>query len=392
MNHIKRIKLAKLALQMGKQSKNSFLITPTLIDCFDAAITEPEADFLLKVGLNPHRYEELRDLSGRTEAEFRPFFDEVLTKYLMVQREDEPGVRTYELAAIVVGWVEFVLAGGKVDPKRIEFTKSFNEYFKGFRFVGQSSVFSAAYNGFQSNGTPTLRVRGMELAEPKPTSTSVDLDVPVKKLGQHIHPGDAIMGYLDKADQRGEIGLIHCFCRQWRKIVDEPCRFGHASASCISVGFVTTQLVEHGVGRKISKEEAIAIVEDTRRKGAVHTIFHDKDDLDLPEIVICNCCWDCCGFLGSFNRGLTGYGCRSHYLTKQARTADCILCNRCVRYCPAGAISLGDDGAIHVREERCIGCGQCAYQCPRQVYDLVPSNRDVHLPILRAGEARIPVL
>jgi len=389
MSQIKRMKLARLAMLMQEQSQNVFLITPKLIDCFASIISEEEADFLLAAGTETHAEVGLRALSGKTEEEFRPFFNEILRKGLMLMREHEDGARSYDLDAIVVGWVEFVLADGRDAPEKTEFIKNFDEYFRSFAFLGQTGLASALNFFTSKKAKPTMRVSGMELGERPASPRTVRLDAKVAAMAQHIHPADKILGYLDKAAAREQIALLHCFCRRWREILGRQCQFGQATESCLTIGYFSKQLVEHGIGRFITKDQAVAVIEETRQRGSIHVIFHERDELDLPEVVICNCCWDCCGFLGSYNRGLTSYNCRSHYLTARVRPQDCILCNRCVRYCPAGAIRLGDDGQIQVQTQLCIGCGQCAFQCPRQVYDLTRSDRDVFLPILKPSDIRI---
>lgn len=42
----------------------------------------------------------------------------------------------------------------------------------------------------------------------------------------------------------------------------------------------------------------------------------------------------------------------------------CTGCGACVAECPAGAISLDDQGIAVVDKEKCTGCGRCAKACP----------------------------
>jgi NAD-dependent dihydropyrimidine dehydrogenase PreA subunit len=42
----------------------------------------------------------------------------------------------------------------------------------------------------------------------------------------------------------------------------------------------------------------------------------------------------------------------------------CIGCGACVAECPAGAVSLNDQGIAVVDKEKCTGCGRCAKACP----------------------------
>jgi NAD-dependent dihydropyrimidine dehydrogenase PreA subunit len=42
----------------------------------------------------------------------------------------------------------------------------------------------------------------------------------------------------------------------------------------------------------------------------------------------------------------------------------CMGCGACIEECPAGAISLNDQGIAVVDKEKCTGCGKCAKACP----------------------------
>ena len=42
----------------------------------------------------------------------------------------------------------------------------------------------------------------------------------------------------------------------------------------------------------------------------------------------------------------------------------CIGCGTCGGECPAGAISVSDDGKYVIDPDTCIDCGACAGVCP----------------------------
>lgn len=48
----------------------------------------------------------------------------------------------------------------------------------------------------------------------------------------------------------------------------------------------------------------------------------------------------------------------------------CRLCGICPRYCPAGAIAVGE--ALRIDYEYCKGCGICVTVCPLQAFRMVP--------------------
>jgi ferredoxin len=148
--------------------------------------------------------------------------------------------------------------------------------------------------------------------------------------------------------------------------------------------------MKYGFGRAIAKEEALAIIASVQKAGGVHTVFHERDDARRPEVAICNCCWDCCGALGNYNRGAVALHFKSYYLAELADASLCrARCRTCERFCPVAAIARAGDGPVAIDARTCIGCGQCANKCPHGALGLRWEERDVFLPLLRPAAARI---
>jgi heterodisulfide reductase subunit A-like polyferredoxin len=112
------------------------------------------------------------------------------------------------------------------------------------------------------------------------------------------------------------------------------------------------------------------------------------DDADLPQIGICNCCWDCCGILRTYNAGAAPLRYKCFYIAKMADGAKCTGCKICEKYCPTAAIAVVDKKAS-IETRKCIGCGQCAHQCSQSAVELVESIRTAFLPMLKKSEARL---
>jgi ferredoxin len=171
-------------------------------------------------------------------------------------------------------------------------------------------------------------------------------------------------------------------------MADTACRFGHPPQSCIAIGSLARFSVQYGSGRYLSKSEAMDLLRELQTRGAVHQVFHRDEDLNNPEIAICNCCWDCCGVFGSYNRGIIPLNLHSFF---EAVLPDASLCNgcaACAEYCPVEAISIVDD-LCRIDSGKCIGCGQCELQCGRKAIRMVENERMVFLPLVKKSEARI---
>ncbi|MBL7070203.1 MAG: RnfABCDGE type electron transport complex subunit B [Candidatus Omnitrophica bacterium] len=53
----------------------------------------------------------------------------------------------------------------------------------------------------------------------------------------------------------------------------------------------------------------------------------------------------------------------------------CIGYGDCVRICPFGAITTGDEGLPVVDQDKCLACGKCVEGCPKQLFTLVPADK-----------------
>ena len=91
-------------------------------------------------------------------------------------------------------------------------------------------------------------------------------------------------------------------------------------------------------GRYISKEEAYDILQKAEDNGFVHQITNiDGED---KIFAICNCNVNVCYALRTSQLFNTPNMSRSAYVA-HVEKEKCVACGRCVEYCPAGAVTLG---------------------------------------------------
>lgn len=57
----------------------------------------------------------------------------------------------------------------------------------------------------------------------------------------------------------------------------------------------------------------------------------------------------------------------------------CIGFGNCVRACPFGALSMGEDGLPVVDKDICTGCGKCVSTCPQHIMELVTFTAPVEV-------------
>jgi len=357
-----------------------------LFDCLDLAVTEEEAELLLRMGTDHVTRQRAAALSGLPADRFDELFDTLLHKGMLNVDHVEDGEDTYWVAAILVGWAERQLCRGGDTEYQLEFIKRVDRLFAAIRRLNilPLRVLQNLYYRYKTRPFQTVA-----LATPPPGSKkTVQIHRDIASQPSEIHPTSSVLQLVERHAETGLIAVVHCFCRIWRRNVGAPCRFKLPEEACIVLGEEARHAIKYDFGRAISKQEALEIIAKVQKKGAIHTVFHQRDEIHRPEIAICNCCWDCCGMWGSYNRSLTTMHLRCHYQAVVTDHAACNGCQRCELYCPVSAIVVKDGKSV-LDADRCIGCGQCAYQCERDVHAMVHNERDVLLPLRPVSAARI---
>lgn len=135
----------------------------------------------------------------------------------------------------------------------------------------------------------------------------------------------------------GHIGAGRCSCRASRKVLGDGCA-DDDYGWCIGVGDFADYCRETGKGHDISYEEAMAILKRAEDNGFVHQITNIDGENKI--FGICNCNVNICNALRTSQLFNTPNMSRSAYVA-HVDPAKCVACGRCVEYCPAGAVKLG---------------------------------------------------
>ncbi len=112
----------------------------------------------------------------------------------------------------------------------------------------------------------------------------------------------------------------------------------------------------------VTKEEALAVLDETEKIGLVHTVSNVAQGV----FYVCNCCGCCCGIL----RGITEFGIEKSVAAANYYSvidpAKCQGCGTCIDRCQMKAVSVQGEVAA-VDRAKCIGCGLCVTGCPYNV-------------------------
>lgn len=167
-------------------------------------------------------------------------------------------------------------------------------------------------------------------------------------IGMHVIPVEKAISLENKTldiehisywlkKYEGHLGVGICSCRYGRAKLGEGC--GDSSDDwCIGIGDMADYCRETGKGHDITYEEAMKILKNAEDNGFVHQITNiDGED---KIFAICNCNVNICNALRTSQLFNTPNLSRSAY-TAKVEASKCVACGRCVEYCPAGAVKLG---------------------------------------------------
>lgn len=163
--------------------------------------------------------------------------------------------------------------------------------------------------------------------------------IPVEKAidnENHSVNLEHISHWLDKYD--GKYAKSPCSCRLSRQTFDEGCA-DDPMGWCVAMGDMADYVVETNKGGEyIDRDEAMHIFEEAEKNGFVHQITNiDGED---KIFAICNCNVNVCYALRTSQLFNTPNFSRSAYVAK-TDPEKCVACGKCVEYCPAGAVKLG---------------------------------------------------
>jgi Pyruvate/2-oxoacid:ferredoxin oxidoreductase delta subunit len=386
----KKSDLRKLVILMNRQNKRFMPPFEPILQTIDLVIEPEELHLLLKMGTASYSYEQAVALSGMSGEKFNPLFESLKQKAFLGIKLTETGEERYSLHPFIVGWFEGIVTYLIGKPQEKEFAKRYMRFFDTLRdrnifpvrkvmdIMGRHAPLSN-----QSVGTV------YESKNAKGKSTIV-INEQVAVPDSRIYPASSVNDMIMEYGTKSVIGQFKaCMCRKVMANIDEPCRFKMPDdISCMGFGDNIKPYLKYGYMRQVSREEAYDIIQKARDCGAIHTVFHEKDDAKLPQVGLCNCCWDCCGIFRSYNMGAVPLRYSCFYEARIKDSAKCTGCGRCEKFCPTAAIKVVDK-KMELDTKKCIGCGQCVHQCARFVVELVENKRTAFLPMLKKSEARI---
>lgn len=192
----------------------------------------------------------------------------------------------------------------------------------------------------------------------KYSPASLTIEVPM----QGVLPNEQIGSIVEATTK---IAVAHCPCRMSAKILgrtDCP----HSLEVCLKYDEMAEFVVDHGLAREISKDEANHILKASEKEGLVHMVDNAQGQIKHT----CNCCGHYCWNVGIIRRRkIPRDQLMAVYFIRDTELDECIGCGSCADICPVDAVTMADDRPV-LDENWCIGCGVCAVSCPAEVISI----------------------
>ena len=288
--------------------------------------TDVQAEIALKMGVRkPKTLKQMVKITGMDEKELEKQLEQMSFNGLLEYNWENPEhEKQYVLPMFVPGSAEFTNMNSTV----LEEHPEMGRFFERMSRLPLEKITPMVPPGGAGIGMHVI-----------PVEKAIDMNNQAVSL-------EKISYWLDKYD--GKYAASPCSCRKSRKTYDEGCADDPADW-CIAVGDMADYVVETGKGgRYITKEEALEIFKKAEDNGFVHQITNiDGQD---KIFAICNCNVNVCYALRTSQLFNTPNMSRSAYVAEVTKE-NCVACGRCVEYCPAGAVKLGQKLCTKAGEE-----------------------------------------
>jgi len=366
----------KLVLKLGTMITDRYLVkyTRTMSTddpeywALDEVLTKEEVKFLLsfKKTRVPYDPETIAARNNMTVEEAQKMIDHLCWVGVLEMTREGPDKRKhYNVPIFVPGSAEFMMMNDELTAQHPNLATFFN-------LMTQMPL---------ENVTPMI----------PPGGAGVGMHViPVEKAIESENQSasvEHISHWLKKYDK---YSVGQCTCRKQQTMRGEGS--GQINGEfCMGMGDMAEYCVDRGMGRYITYDEALEILQRAERHGFVHQITNiDGED---KIVAICNCAPGVCNALRTSQLYNTPNMSRSAYRA-HVKKENCVACGKCVEVCPVGAAKLGqklctkhgevqyplsplpdaakwtaDNWNVHFREDAKINCydtgtSPCKTACP----------------------------
>jgi len=279
---------------------------------------------------------ELAESMGRDEAELAITLKQMADKGLCHTNIKED-LRLFRPTPFVPGIFEFAMMRGTATDRDKELAR----YIKDYKDAWEAKS---------------------PIVIPYPMQRVIAVDEAIEAKDQ-IHTYDQVRTYIDEND---DVAVATCYCRHAAALRGEDTH-GMPMQACFSFGEVAQYTVECLGAKKLTKEEAHAVLDECEEGGLVHMTHNITDGVSY----LCNCDrWHCFAVKIALKQPKPSAVFNSGFEPRFDPDL-CTACEVCLDRCPADALAMGETDVPKVDLDRCFGCAACATGCPDESISMV---------------------
>ena len=177
---------------------------------------------------------------------------------------------------------------------------------------------------------------------------------------QNVAPYDKVR---ELVKDKEVAAVAPCICRREKGLLGSDC--SRPLETCLTFGAGAQYHIENGIGREITIEEALRVLELAEESAL---ILMPTNALDIMNI--CCCCKCCCGVMAMLSTVERPADAVQSSFQARIDSDLCATCGTCIERCQIDAIIEGDE-FMEIDTARCIGCGLCVPTCPEEAVSLV---------------------
>ena len=237
------------------------------------------------------------------------------------------------------------------------------------------------YEGFLKNLTPDfIKDFGKYTATPSFGISFLSTAVPQMRtipVSESITPEHNVSSFDQVSDligkSTGPFAVIECICRKKKAMEGEKCRVTDRTETCLTANETAAVVLHHGMGREISRLDAIDLLAENTKQGLV---LQPSNTREIE--FVCSCCGCCCGMLNvqkQLPRPLDFWAANYFAVLDMDK---CTLCGVCAKKCQVDAITVKRKNRkieqIKLNTKKCIGCGNCVAACKFDAISLIKKD------------------
>lgn len=309
-------------------------VRDTLLEILRENLNPSEAEIALAlpnkvIPFSPVSVDEISSRLTMSRNELEPALERLAQKGVLYEGPTPSGEKGYALLHVGFGFPQTFFWKGENTPHSRKMALLVAKYFN-------RQVTQEAY------GSQTKQYRYIPVG--KAVKPELQAVFPVQLMDEVI------------ANAR-RIAVAHCPCRVAYRLVGRGCE--HPTEVCMKFDELADFVINQGLARELSKDEALDVIRVTEEAGLVH--FVDNAEGEIKHN--CNCCGCACWNVGNIRRRkIPRDAIMATYFLRDTDFEQCTGCGECATICPVDAVKMIDEGPV-IDREWCIGCGVCATVC-----------------------------